>query len=90
LLGTIDALGVGNNFSRAVEPVTTEFILVGINSDFLFTATDIIKTHKELKSLGKPSNYEEIDSIHGHDAFLIEKEQIETIINKHITINNKK
>jgi homoserine O-acetyltransferase len=85
LLGNINAIEGYKSFSDAVFPVTTELIHIGVNSDILFSADDNKQSHAELLRLGKSSFYEEIDSVHGHDAFLIEKEQLEIIINKHIT-----
>lgn len=55
--------------------------LVSIDTDYLFTA----KEQKELFQLLSPFNtsifYSEIQSLHGHDAFLIENEQLKNIIN---------
>jgi len=86
LLGSINAIEGHKSFSDAVLPIVTKIIQVGINSDILFSANDNKNTHAELEILGKPTFYEEIDSVHGHDAFLIENKQLEKIINKHISI----
>jgi homoserine O-acetyltransferase len=90
LLGNVNAIEGHISFSIAVTPVKTEIIQVGVSSDILFPAEANKKTHAELQSLGKSSIYEEIESVHGHDAFLIEHKQLETIINRHITIKNNK
>jgi len=88
LLGNINAVEGYRSFSDAILPVSTVIIQVGINSDILFSASDNRKTHFELVTLGKLTYYEEIDSVHGHDAFLIENEQLEIIINRHIKIKS--
>lgn len=54
--------------------------LVAIDSDGLFYPEPIYNTHQLLKSVGVQSQYHEIQSIHGHDAFLIEYDQLSTIV----------
>lgn len=84
LLGNINAIEGYLNFTDAIGNVSTEIIQVGIDSDILFPAIDNLKTHNTLLKLDKESSYHEIKSVHGHDAFLIEFEQLEIIIKQHI------
>lgn len=86
LLGSVNAIEGYGSFSIAVTPLKTEIIQVAISSDILFSAEANKDTHAELLKSGKSSIYEEIDSVHGHDAFLKESGQLEIIINRHITI----
>lgn len=53
---------------------------IGINSDYFFIPKDNKLTHQLLKAIGAQSFYHEIESIHGHDAFLIEYEQLNAIL----------
>lgn len=50
-------------------------LFVGINSDVLYTAQEV----REMASLCE-GRYREIHSPHGHDAFLIETDQVERIL----------
>ena len=50
--------------------------LVGIRSDWLFPASAIRALGDRLRELGKDVEYHELDSPHGHDAFLKEWEQM--------------
>jgi homoserine O-acetyltransferase/O-succinyltransferase len=54
--------------SRIAAPV----LLVGIRSDWLFPPTAIRALGDRLGRLGKDVEYQELDSPHGHDAFLKE------------------
>jgi homoserine O-acetyltransferase len=50
-------------------------LFVGINSDVLYTAQEV----REMAALSG-GIYREIHSPHGHDAFLIETDQVERIL----------
>jgi len=76
LLSTLDISKHFENFDEAVAPIQSRIIQVAVDSDLMFLKSDIYKTHERLLSLGKKSEYHEIKSIHGHDAFLIEFEQL--------------
>ena len=54
--------------------------LIAVDTDYLFTAKEIKKTFKKLKPLKENVFYNEIKSIHGHDAFLIEFEQLNAFL----------
>jgi homoserine O-acetyltransferase len=58
--------------SRIIAPVT----LVGIRSDWLFPPGAIRDFAGRLAALGKDVTYHELDSPHGHDAFLKEWDQM--------------
>lgn len=80
LLATLDITKYRTSFSETVKPITSEVIQVGINSDLYFSASENKKTKLELDALGIKNSYYEIDSIHGHDAFLIEYDQLSQIL----------
>jgi homoserine O-acetyltransferase len=62
--------------SRIAAPV----LLVGIRSDWLFPPDAIRALHSRLRHLGKDVRYVELDSPHGHDAFLKEWEQLDALL----------
>ena len=51
-------------------------LTLGIWSDMLYPAYQQRQIHEMLRSNGVPSRYVEVDSPHGHDAFLINLDQV--------------
>jgi homoserine O-acetyltransferase len=72
LLKTIDITRGRGSFESVVASITANIHIIGINTDLFFTPTENRKTNLELQQLQLQTSYQEIDSIHGHDAFLIE------------------
>jgi homoserine O-acetyltransferase len=62
--------------SKIAAPV----LCIGIRSDWLFPPDEVRAMSERLTALGKDSTYAELDSPHGHDAFLKEWDQLEAII----------
>ena len=91
LLKTIDVTK-GRKEINVLESIEADIHIVGVDSDLFFTAEENRETQKELAAVHANVTYNEINSVHGHDAFLIEYEQlkkiIEPIFNKQVT--NKK
>ena len=93
LLGTIDISGCVAEASAVAADVESSIHLVAIDSDLLFFPQEIRETYRQLSEVKENVTYSEIVSNHGHDAFLIEFEQLENILNpifKFETINNEK
>lgn len=65
-----------------IQNTSTSIHLVSVDSDLFFPAFEIRKTFHNIKQYKENVFYHEIKSIHGHDAFLIEYEQLQQIINK--------
>ncbi len=62
---------------RAMARVTVPTMSVGIWSDMLYPSYQQQQIHEMLTANGTPSEYVEVDSPHGHDAFLINGDQLE-------------
>lgn len=76
LLKTIDITRNRGSFEEVVTPITANIHIIGVNSDLFFTVNENKEAYKILKKINKKVSYYEIDSIHGHDAFLIEYDQL--------------
>jgi homoserine O-acetyltransferase len=80
LLGSADITAGVSDAQTVFKSLQCQVHLVSINSDGLFLADEIYDTHLKLQAANVSSTYHEIQSIHGHDAFLIEYEQLEAIV----------
>jgi homoserine O-acetyltransferase len=65
---------------NALERVRCRTLVVGISSDQLYPAAEVHLGADILNRLGKPVEYAEIRSPHGHDAFLLETGQLGEIL----------
>ena len=93
LLSSIDITRNRGTFNEVASQIKANIFQVGVDSDFFFVPKENKETQKLLTQAGVPNSYGEIKSIHGHDAFLIEFEQLtnilQTVFNQPNTINNK-
>lgn len=80
LLKTIDVTVGGKKAIEVLDKVEANIHIIGVNSDLFFTAEENRETHKKLALTKENVTYNEINSVHGHDAFLIEYDQLEKII----------
>lgn len=79
LLRTIE-VSTSENWADELSKINAQIHIVAIDSDLFFTAKENKETFIQLSKLNSNVFYHEIKSIHGHDAFLIEFEQLEKII----------
>lgn len=89
---SMDSHHIGRGFSsveKALSQVKAETLCIGIKSDILFTPKEV----KFIADHIKHGKYVEIDSIYGHDGFLVEGKTVNKIIlkwSKEKKIENKK
>ena len=74
LTRAMDQYDVGRNGGedRWLAEIAAPVLLVGIRSDWLFPPAPIRALGERLAAMGKDVRYVELDSPHGHDAFLKE------------------
>ena len=61
---------------EALQNITAKTLVIGISSDILFPVCE-----QEFLAENIPgAEYQYIDSLYGHDGFLVEVEKIETVI----------
>jgi len=80
VLKTIDITSGRGSFVEVASQIKSNIHIITINSDLFFKAKENWDTYVDLK-LHKDNIYiSEIQSIHGHDAFLIEYDQVQAIL----------
>jgi homoserine O-acetyltransferase len=80
VLKTIDITQGSNDFVEVASKIKSKIHIVTINSDLFFKAKENWDTYVDLKPHKDKVSISEIQSIHGHDAFLIEYDQLEAIL----------
>lgn len=69
-----------DQLGNVMDSVKCKGLVIGINSDILYPAVE----QREIAILLRNSHYAEITSPHGHDAFLIEFDQVSKYLNDFI------
>ena len=86
LLRTIDISKKGD-FESVVAKIESNIYIVSIDTDLFFTDEENRETYLRLSKFKKNIFYKCIRSIHGHDAFLIEFEQLNHLLKEVFNIN---
>lgn len=63
-----------------LDSIKANIHIIAVDSDLFFTAEENRETQKQLALTHPNVTYNEIHSVHGHDAFLIEFDQLEQIV----------
>ena len=82
LLASVDITRNGKSIQKVIKSIESDIHLIAIDSDIFFTPEEDQKTFKIGRNLKKKIYYHELNSIHGHDAFLIENKAISKILKK--------
>jgi homoserine O-acetyltransferase len=64
------------SLASAIARMTMPALVIAISTDMLYPPYQQRQIHAELTASGTPSTFVEIDSPHGHDAFLINFDQV--------------
>jgi homoserine O-acetyltransferase len=66
----------------ALDRVTCRVLVIGISSDYLYPRDEVKLGADVLEHLGRDVRFEEVRSPNGHDAFLLDTDQIETFLKR--------
>jgi homoserine O-acetyltransferase len=70
----------GGRLADAFAGTTTRFCLVSFTSDWLYPTAETRSIVHALNAVGAPVSFVEIDSPHGHDAFLLDAPEMDAVI----------
>lgn len=90
VLKTIDITSGNQSFLDVVKPIEANILIITVNSDLFFKPEENWNTFVALKSVKDNVNIGEIKSIHGHDAFLIEYQQLTKLLKPIFSTNASK
>ena len=83
IVKAINTFNLGRGYDslyEAILRIKADVTLISFKSDYLFFPQEMEHIHRMMERNGQNSQYYEIDSDYGHDAFLVELEKFETII----------
>ncbi|RQP08349.1 MAG: alpha/beta fold hydrolase [Chryseobacterium sp.] len=80
LLRTIGQDETDQSLSRFAKETTSRIHCIAIDSDLLFTRDEQYETYGFMRQYTGNISFSEIHSVHGHDAFLIEYEQLNNLL----------
>lgn len=80
LLKTVSQQRTENQILELIRNSKTNIMIISVDSDYMFTANEQRKAAEVLKAANLKVKYAEIQSQHGHDAFLIEYNQLNQLL----------
>ncbi|MDV3750380.1 alpha/beta fold hydrolase [Elizabethkingia anophelis] len=80
LLSTIETVKVNNKSFEQLAAIKANIFIVSVDSDLFFPASEDHHTYTELSKIKNNIKHFIINSVHGHDAFLMEYEQLNNIL----------
>lgn len=88
LTRAMDLFDLGAHGDQAWERVREAGLrvtVVGIDTDLLYPAEEVRDLHAQLRARGVDAVYREIQSPHGHDAFLLDLDQAGSLVQEALT-----
>jgi len=82
LLASVNIERQGKSALEIIKSISAKIHLIAVNSDLFFTPIEDQKTFELSKPHKKEIYYHELSSLHGHDAFLIENDDMAQILSK--------
>ena len=76
-----------NVSDEMLQKITANIHFIAVDTDLFFPAFEMKKSYENLRKVKANTFYHEIKSIHGHDAFLMEYDQLNSILKK---VSNEK
>jgi len=73
-----------NGVEAALGRFRGSVLAIGVSSDLLYPAYQSREIAQVAEAVGAEARYAEIESAHGHDAFLIEHDQVADLVTKHL------
>lgn len=80
LLGTIDITREGASFEELIITIESKIHIFSIDSDLFFPLSEDLETVERAKKVGVKIKHRVIKSDYGHDAFLIEFEKLQPLL----------
>jgi len=80
ILANIDITKNRNSFIEVVKTINSNIHIISVDSDIFFTMAEDKRTFDEMKKVKQNVSHRIINSIHGHDAFLIEYTQLSELL----------
>lgn len=80
LLKTIGQWVTEKDIEEFSKKTTSQIHFIVVDSDVLFTRAEQVQSYEAIHQNCERSSYQEVNSIHGHDAFLIEYEQLNALL----------
>ena len=80
VLANIDITKDRGTFKEVAATIKSDIHIISVDTDTFFTASEDVATAKMLRDSKHPVTHSMIHSVHGHDAFLIEYEQLTNLL----------
>jgi homoserine O-acetyltransferase len=80
---TMDSFDLARGYAserEALRRIRARVLLVGISSDWLFPPEDVRDLAQRIRATGRPCDYAELKSDHGHDGFLADADQLNPFV----------